>query len=106
MPTSFYAVAFAKLSPGTCTDTCDNTSFYGCTVAFHQVHFEQKLSLTRAKELSIFKGCVKRSNHEQRDQKELCGMTSPPLYEYYTVLPHYSEPLLLLLQTEQGWSLP
>jgi hypothetical protein len=28
------------------------------------------------------------------------------LYEYYAVLPHYSEPLLLVLQTEQGWSLP
>src|SRR5690242_7296393 len=82
-----------------------NTLFQGCAVAFHQVHCEQKLSLARAKELSTFSGCRKRSNHEQRDQKEPCGMTSSSLYEYYAVLPHYSEPLLLLLQTEQGWSL-
>ena len=33
-------------------------------------------------------------------------MTSPSFYEYYAVLPHSSEPLLLLLQTQQGWSLP
>src|SRR5215472_4290216 len=82
-----------------------NTLFQGCAVVFHQVHCEQKLSLARAKELSTFRGCRKRSNREQRDQKESCGITSP-LYEYCAVLPHYSEPLLLLLQTQQGWSLP
>ena len=36
-------------------------------------------------------------------------MTSSSLYEYYAVLPHYSEPLLLLLQgqlrIERGWNI-
>ena len=33
-------------------------------------------------------------------------MNLPPCHEYYVVMPHKTQPLVFLLQTERGWSLP